>query len=107
MRHPPARRIDPNDHIARPDVGINGALRAFELVQMIERLPVQRHGNGPHDAEVGGTTDREAGRAVTHEERVAVAAQPPALAAIGQLTLFREGRTVVYQRALVLPGELN
>src|SRR4029453_656424 len=107
MGRVPAGQVDADDEIARPDVGVDGPVDAFELVEMIQRLPVERDRDRPHDAEVLRTADREIGGAVAHHERLSVVTQAPPLAAVRQLALSGKRRAIVQQRESILPGELD
>src|SRR5438094_190124 len=63
----PAGRVDPEDHIGLPYVGVHAVADALELVELVNRATLQTDVNTADDGEAFWVSEGEAAAAIRHD----------------------------------------
>src|SRR5215467_346594 len=99
-------RINARDAVVHPDVGVDLPLDVFEFVELKHIAPVVLNRDQTLNLECVGVDEPNPAGTVTHNQRMGVARESPALARIAEFAKFIERIEVVNERPLRLPGQL-
>ena len=100
-------RVDAHDPVGLPDVGIDLALDPFQFVEFGQRAAVVGDGDAAGFLQCFGIPETHFGGAVAHDDALAVGGQAPAFAGVGEFAFRVEGRQVVDEALLRLPGQFH
>src|SRR5580658_4459270 len=95
---------DAGDAVGVPDVGVDLAVDELELVELGDGDAVVADGDTAEFVEGFGIEEAERGGAVGEDDAFAVLGEAPALAGIGEGAQQVEGRAVIDERDVALPG---
>ena len=98
---------DAGNVVGVPDIGIYLAVNVLKFIELSDRQAVVGDGDATQQAESYGIEKAKRGGAVRQDETFTVLSEPPAFAGVREATQELEAETVVDQRDVVLPSELD